>query len=195
MNSDLQIPIAEMRTIYQLADVEKAREESAPGQNESLSSLYDKMRKLGGERFAVRPSSTDPLDSLYDRCPNFAPVIDDLKKYAALAVSGHDAMSCTPILLLGEPGIGKTHFAKQLADTLGTGYEFVSMCSLTAGWVLSGASSQWNHAKPGRVAQTLVEGDYANPVIVLDRGAAVVDARVHVRLSAPQPPVAGRTDV
>ncbi len=34
-----------------------------------------------------------------------------------------------------------------------------------------------------------------NPVMVLDRGAAVVDARVHVRLSAPQPPVAGRTDV
>jgi acyl-CoA synthetase (NDP forming) len=34
-----------------------------------------------------------------------------------------------------------------------------------------------------------------NPVMVLDRGAAVVDARVHVRLSAPRPPVAGRTDV
>ena len=42
------------------------------------------------------------------------------------------------------------------------------MNSLTAGWVLTGASSQWNHARPGRVAQTLVEGEYANPVIVLD---------------------------
>ena len=34
-----------------------------------------------------------------------------------------------------------------------------------------------------------------NPVIVLDRGAAVVDARVHVRLPRPRPPVVGRTDV
>ncbi len=34
-----------------------------------------------------------------------------------------------------------------------------------------------------------------NPVIVLDRGAAVVDARVHVRLPVPRPPGAGRTDV
>ncbi len=40
----------------------------------------------------------------------------------------------------------------------------------------------------------IVEVD-CNPVIVLDRGAAVVDARVHVRLPVPQPPVAGRTDV
>jgi ATP-dependent Lon protease len=46
-------------------------------------------------------------------------------------------------LLLGPPGIGKTHFARRLSQLLGTGYGFVSMSSLTAGWVLSGASSQW----------------------------------------------------
>ncbi|MBL3335783.1 AAA family ATPase, partial [Klebsiella pneumoniae] len=63
---------------------------------------------------------------------------------------------------------GKTHFARQLANVLGTGFEFVSMSSLTAGWILSGASSQWSHAKPGKVAQALVCGDYANPLMVLD---------------------------
>ena len=100
--------------------------------------------------------------------PNFTEVIDDLRKSLALAISGREAVQFLPILLLGEPGLGKTHFAKRLAQALGTGYEFVSMNSLTAGWVLTGASSQWNHARPGRVAQTLVEGEYANPVIVLD---------------------------
>jgi ATP-dependent Lon protease len=83
-------------------------------------------------------------------------------------VSGNEAVAFTPILLLGEPGIGKTYFAKCLAQALATGYEFVSMNSLTAGWILSGSSSQWNHAKPGKVAQALVGGDYANPLIVLD---------------------------
>ena len=51
---------------------------------------------------------------------------------------------------------------------LGTGYGFVSMSSLTAGWVLSGASSQWKNARAGKVFETLVNGDYANPVMVVD---------------------------
>ena len=72
------------------------------------------------------------------------------------------------MLLLGEPGLGKTYFAKKLAHVLGTGFEFVSMSSLTAGWVLTGASAQWHNARPGKVAQTLIEGEYANPVVVLD---------------------------
>lgn len=73
-----------------------------------------------------------------------------------------------PILLLGDPGIGKTHFAKQLARLLGTAYQYVAMSSLTAGWILSGASSQWKNAKPGKVFDALVNGSYANPVITVD---------------------------
>ena len=42
------------------------------------------------------------------------------------------------------------------------------MSSLTAGWILSGASSQWNNAKPGKVATALIHGEYANPLMVLD---------------------------
>ena len=72
------------------------------------------------------------------------------------------------MLLLGEPGIGKTHFARKLSQLLGTGFGFVPMSSLTAGWVLSGASSQWKNAKPGKVFDTFLNGEYANPVIVVD---------------------------
>lgn len=166
--SELHIPIADIRSIYCLGDVDKALEQPATARNESLSAFYERMRQLGGERFVVKPSSPDALDALYDSCPNFGEVIDDLKRALALAVCGNEPVHFTPLLLLGEPGIGKTHFARELAQALGTGYEFVSMSSLTAGWILSGASSQWNNAKPGKVASTLVGGDYANPLIVLD---------------------------
>ena len=42
------------------------------------------------------------------------------------------------------------------------------MSSMTAGWLLSGSSSQWKGAKPGKVFEALVDGEYANPVIVVD---------------------------
>jgi ATP-dependent Lon protease len=64
--------------------------------------------------------------------------------------------------------VGKTHFAREVAHLLGTGMGFISMSSLTAGWVLSGASSQWKGARPGKVFETLVDGQYANPVMVVD---------------------------
>ena len=70
--------------------------------------------------------------------------------------------------MLGPPGIGKTHFARHLAELLGTGMNLLPMSSMTAGWLLSGSSAQWKGARPGKVFEALVEGEYANPVIVVD---------------------------
>jgi ATP-dependent Lon protease len=70
--------------------------------------------------------------------------------------------------LAGEPGVGKTHFAKLLAKALGMDFEFCSMGSMTAGWILSGASPTWQGARYGKVAQKLIEGETANPLFVLD---------------------------
>jgi ATP-dependent Lon protease len=162
------IPLADLQPIYSVAEVGRAMEDGAARRNEGLKSWYDRMCELGGSRYIIKPSTAHAVDELYDASPNFADVIDDLRKFLALAVSGNEAVQFTPMLLLGEPGLGKTYFAKRLAQALGTGFEFVSMSSLTAGWVLTGASAQWHNARPGKVAQTLIEGEYANPVVVLD---------------------------
>lgn len=168
MANAFHIPIADYKSIYNVDDVERAMEESSSRGNDSLNSLYQKMRLSGGIRYIVKPSSEEGLDSLYESAPNFGEVIDDLRKQLALAVSGNEPVNFTPILLLGEPGLGKTHFARSVAKALGTHFEFISMSSLTAGWILSGASSQWTNAKPGKVAQSLVDGEFANPLVALD---------------------------
>ena len=149
------IPIADLQPIYSVADVDRARGDGAAKRNEGLASWYDRMRELGGSRYIIKPSTVAAVDDLYDASPNFHGVIDDLRKHLALAVAGNEAVQFLPMLLLGEPGLGKTYFAKRLAHVLATGFEFVSMSSLTAGWVLTGASAQWHNARPGKVAQTL----------------------------------------
>jgi ATP-dependent Lon protease len=105
---------------------------------------------------------------LYELLPNFTEVLDDVKRHVALCQDSQDSLQLMPLLLLGPPGVGKTHFAKQIADLLGTCMQLVPMSSMTAGWLLSGSSSQWKGAKPGKVFQALVDGEYANPVIVVD---------------------------
>lgn len=162
------IPIADLQPIYSVSEIDRALEDGTAARNEGLKSWYDRMRGLGGSRYIVRPSSSAAVDDLVDSSPNFSDVVDDLRKCLALAIAGNEAVQFTPILLVGEPGLGKTYFAKKLARALSTGFEFVSMNSLTAGWVLTGASAQWHNARPGKVAHTLVEGDYANPIVVLD---------------------------
>lgn len=162
------IAIAGFRQIYSTGRVEAALDELPPGANESLKGTYEKMLKAGGERFSVKPAAMPDFDALAAELPNFGEVLDDLRRQLALCLETSDPVELTPLLLLGEPGIGKTRFARRLSQLLGTGYGFVSMSSLTAGWILSGASSQWRNARAGKVFDTLVHGDYANPVMVVD---------------------------
>lgn len=162
------IPIAGYKRIYDCADVEGAMAEIKPGQNDALRDTYEKMLKAGGNRFSVKPSALPTMDELYDDLPNFSDVLDDIKRQLSLCVTSSDNLELAPMLLLGDPGIGKTHFAKCISRLLGTGYGFISMSSLTAGWIIGGASSQWKNAKPGKVFETFLRGEYANPVMVID---------------------------
>ena len=167
-SAGFSIPIAGYKRIYDCADVEGAMAEIKLGQNDALRDTYEKMLKAGGSRFSVKPSALPVMDELYEDLPNFSDVLDDIKRQLSLCVTSSDNLELAPMLLLGDPGIGKTHFAKRISRLLGTGYGFISMSSLTAGWIIGGASSQWKNAKPGKVFETFLRGDYANPVMVID---------------------------
>ena len=162
------IPLAGFKDVYNVAAVEKALQDLPPSANEALRALYEKMLRVGGQRFAVKPSGLQEMQALFEELPNFGDVLEHIRRQLALCIDSNDDVELQPILLLGGPGIGKTHFARRVSQMLGTGYGFVPMSSLTAGWVLSGASSQWKNAKPGKVFETFLNGDYANPVMVVD---------------------------
>jgi ATP-dependent Lon protease len=164
----LQLPIANVRNVYRLHDVERKLAKLPARDHENLRATYERMLERGPERFQVKPSGVPDMASLYEQLPNFTDALDDVKRHVALAQDSGDGLEVTPMLLLGPPGIGKTHFARKLAELLGTGMSLCPMSSMTAGWLLSGASSQWKGSRPGKVFEALVDGQYANPVIVVD---------------------------
>jgi ATP-dependent Lon protease len=163
-----EIAVASFSQVYDLDRVETALNDLGEGASDALRATYEKMLKVGNLRFCVKPNRMPSIDDLIGALPNFSEPLDDVRRQVALCLETEDRLELMPILLLGDSGIGKTHFAKAIARLFGTAYQYVAMSSLTAGWILSGASSQWKNAKPGKVFETLVNGTYANPVIIVD---------------------------
>ena len=127
------------------------------------------MLRLGGQRFTVKPSALPAMDALFDELPNFTEVLEDIRKHLALCIDSDGLGRAAADAAARRAGHRQDALRAQASpQLLGTGFGFVPMSSLTAGWVLSGASSQWKNAKPGKVFDTFLNGDYANPVIVVD---------------------------
>ncbi|HXD41152.1 MAG TPA: AAA family ATPase [Ramlibacter sp.] len=167
-SSSLKLPIANLRNVFRPHDVQRKLANLPDRDHENLRTTYERMLERGPERFQVKPSGVPDMTALYDQLPNFTDALDDVRRHVALSQDCGDGLEVTPMLLLGPPGIGKTYFARKLAELLGTGMSLAPMSSMTAGWLLSGASSQWKGAKPGKVFDAIVEGQYANPLIVVD---------------------------
>lgn len=155
--------------LFQEAEVRKALEEAEGSQAaEGLRRLYHKMLSKGPQRWVSKPSSTAGLAEVAQQCPNFSGVLEDLSNHIELSLVRREGFSMLPVLLAGDPGVGKTHFAKCLANALALPYQFVSMGTMSAGWVLSGSSPSWSGARHGKVAEGLIDSDFANPLYLLD---------------------------
>jgi ATP-dependent Lon protease len=169
---ELHLPIAHMHAVFDPQEVQrkltKLKDSGQASEHAGLCTTYERMIEGGPDRFSVKPHGVPIMHDLYDALPNFEEPLDEIKRNLALSQDSKDHLQITPMLLLGPAGIGKTHFAQQIAKLLGTGMTLVPMSAMTAGWLLSGASSQWKGSRPGKVFEAIVDGQYANPVIVVD---------------------------
>ena len=122
------------------------------------------------------------LESLSGEFPHFARagVIDALSEALFLARAGDGTLSFDPMLLLGDPGVGKSRFFRRLAQVLGIHSTFEIDCAISsAGWILAGSSSTWAGSKPGEILTLLTSyrGGLGNPLVFLDEIDKVRETR------------------
>ncbi len=160
----LPVRIYDVEQVAKLYGASAARGDVAA----ELTATYKRMLDIGGERFTMMATRLDVLDPLYELMPNFRPVLDRMKRSIAISVAAGEPIVQPPIVLLGPPGVGKTFFGERLAEAIGSGYGFIPMNTTTAGWILSGTYSTWKGATMGKVARILIEGEFANPVVLVD---------------------------
>lgn len=135
-----------------------------------LSAAIAALREKGNHRhLATIPAEWhDRLNELEKLFPNFTAVVDYLRSSFALAAYSNDVPELAPMLLNGPPGVGKTLFASQFTKLFGSDFVKLGMETAQSSAAVVGSAEYWGNTKPGIVYETLVHGEYANPVFFLD---------------------------
>jgi ATP-dependent Lon protease len=149
-------------------DVENIQNQYMFGLNKDhvLNQLWPSITQEKIIKTKTRPTFTSQFDALKDKFPNFKEIIEYYS--GAMYIFEQTGTPPAPVLLLGSPGLGKTHFSNELARVVGSMMTVIPVSSLSAGWVISGAAAQWKDAQMGKVASALLNGTSMSPVIVLD---------------------------
>ncbi|WP_166443711.1 AAA family ATPase [Rhabdaerophilum calidifontis] len=84
------------------------------------------------------------------------------------ALAADRPVDLPPVLMIGEPGLGKTYLAHEIARRLNIVPKVVSLPNQSSTGVFSGLDPSWRNAKIGQIAQALIMDATASPIFILD---------------------------
>jgi hypothetical protein len=106
------------------------------------------------------------LDSEY---PWASELIDEVADYLALSRrSNRNFFWLRPTLLVGEPGIGKTRFARRIAEICGVPHRTISAAGSSDDKVIRGLARSWHGHQASLPAQVIARHKVGNPLICID---------------------------
>ena len=163
-----------MHPVYALAAVHKLIDNAAQAGADRDTRKRDealgrKMLDAGTLRkIAVPENAVADLGALRQGMPHFGEVIDLVRGRLVLASQSLCGPRIPPILLTGEPGLGKTHFAGELARILGTTVRRMAFDGPVTGATLMGSDRRWGNTSHGALFDLICLGEHANPIVILD---------------------------
>ena len=146
-----------------------------------LDAIGDQMSSEGvsaAERFGILTNpvplegrSADPettYASLRTEFPWMAEANARIGAAIALSKMGQGWFRIRPLLLVGPPGIGKTRWARRVADIVGVPFAWISFAGLNNSMPISGADRGWATGRPGLAAMMIARFYVANPILLID---------------------------
>ena len=131
--------------------------------------LASKLSHAGVMRDIAMPDKViAALDDLRLSQPHFGAVIDLIRGQLLLTVRTGKCARIPPMLLDGAPGLGKTHFAFELAKVLGTTVRRISFDNAINSATLTGSDRRWSNSQHGILFDLVCLGQHANPIVILD---------------------------
>ena len=127
----------------------------------------ERLRRLADEEPRRRLVIADDgmrerLALLRAECPAFVEVIALVERAVALSAISGTGIAFPPLLLVGPPGLGKTHFSRRLAAALGAEQHAFSCATHSdAQALLVGHPATWRGARRGVLIEALLGGDAA----------------------------------
>ncbi len=125
------------------------------------------------------------LSRIADSFGNFRSVLDHYAEEMTLScASKPESFRISPVLLDGDPGIGKTAFAQAFASILG-----LPFCKLSAGGmqhasILTGTASHWSTAQSGEVFNLISHSPWASAVLLIDEADKLCNRQEYAILPA-----------
>lgn len=125
-----------------------------------------------GDLPLLGPTSEDEADELWARVHGAAPWLSEATTECWRAMKGElragRAPWFPPILLVGDPGVGKTTLGRSLARELGAPLVELDAGSSNASFSVAGTEKGWGSAGPGRPVEEILRARVANPVLLLN---------------------------
>lgn len=167
-----QVAILEREMLCQLVEHHNAGHGSAdPADRRRMATILRKLVSQGPWRSAVQPGSVDLdplLRELRDELGHIPGLVDAVEASIARAQMSGQPFKLGPLLLVGQPGTGKSFAALRLAELLGLPSRLIDMAAQQTNSYLHGSDRHWGNATPGVLFELLALGSYANPLVVLD---------------------------
>ncbi|MDA8870281.1 AAA family ATPase [Rhizobiaceae bacterium] len=135
------------------------------GQKHHRDDSFEPYRELVGKPLRLLP--TPDLRPIRERLHHMLPHLGSVVDRILMSVSRHETVTLPPVLLVGDPGCGKTTLVEEMVRLLGVPNITVDAAG-HADANLLGVDSRWGSGAGGVHLDLIREHEVANPSVIID---------------------------